>query len=82
MFAPVDPILGRQSNLPPNLVLVDREEHDEVETILDSWVFQRQLQYLVQWKGYNYEHNSWENVGDVHSPLLVDNPSRSSPSNM
>src|SRR6267154_3947457 len=70
--APADPILGCRSDPPPNPVLVDGEEHYEVEAILDSWVFQQQLQYLVQWKGYNYEQNSWENAADVHSPLLVD----------
>jgi hypothetical protein len=72
MPAPANPILGWRSNPPPDPVLVDEEEHYEVKAILDSQVFQRQLQYLVQWKGYNYEHNSWENVVDVHSPLLVD----------
>src|SRR6267154_2275823 len=70
--APADPILGCRSDPPPDPVLVDREEHYEVKAILDSQVFQRQLQYLVQWKDYNYEHNSWENAVDVHSPLLVD----------
>ena len=58
MPAPADPILGRQSNPPPDPVLVDGEEHYKVEAILDSRVFWQQLQYLVQWKGYNYEHNS------------------------
>jgi len=72
MPAPADPIPGRRSDPPPDPVLVDGEEHYEVEAILDSRVFRRQLQYLVQWKGYNYEHNSWENAVDVHSPLLVD----------
>jgi hypothetical protein len=72
MPAPMDPIPGRWSNPPSDPVLVDGEEHYEVEAILDSRVFRWQLQYLVQWKGYNYEHNSWENAVDVHSPLLVD----------
>ena len=38
MPAPVDPILGRQSSPPPDPVLVDGEEHYEVEAILDSRV--------------------------------------------
>jgi len=29
------------------------------------------LQYLVKWKGYGYEENSWENAEDVHAPALV-----------
>jgi hypothetical protein len=72
MPAPVDPIPGWRSDPPPDPVLVDGEEHYKVEAILDSQVFRQQLQYLVQWKDYNYKHNSWENAVDVHSPLLVD----------
>jgi Chromo (CHRromatin Organisation MOdifier) domain len=72
MPAPVDPIPGRRSDPPPDPVLVDGEEHYEVEAILDSHIFRQRLQYLIQWKGYSYEHNSWENATDVHSPLLVD----------
>ena len=69
--APKDPIPGRQSIPPPDPILVDGEEHYEVESILDSRMSQGQLQYSIQWKGYSYEHNSWENATDVHSLALV-----------
>src|SRR3984957_2783178 len=69
--APKDPIPGRQSIPPPDPILVDGEEHYEVESILDSRMSQGQLQYSIQWKGYSYEHNSWENATDVHSSALV-----------
>jgi hypothetical protein len=39
--------------------------------VLNSRLFRGRLQYLVQWKGYSYEHNSWEDATDVHSPELV-----------
>ena len=71
MPAPADPIPGRQSDPPPDPILVDGEEHYEVEAVLDSRIFRGRLQYLVQWKGYSYQHNSWENATDVHSPTLV-----------
>ncbi|TFY63254.1 hypothetical protein EVJ58_g3352, partial [Rhodofomes roseus] len=45
---------------PPEPVVIDGEEEYEVETILDSRFFRRQLQYLVQWKGYGAGDNSWE----------------------
>src|SRR6185437_16887595 len=31
----------------------------EVEEVLDSHLFRRQLQYLMKWKGYRPEHNEW-----------------------
>src|SRR6202041_3081349 len=69
--APADPIPGRQSKPPPDPILVDGEEHYEVEAILDSRMSRGRLQFSIQWKDYSYEHNSWENATDVHSPALV-----------
>jgi hypothetical protein len=71
MPAPPDPIPGRWSDPPPDPVLVDGEQQYEVKAILDSHISRGRLQYLVEWKGYSYEHNSWEPATDVHSPLLV-----------
>jgi len=71
LAAPPDPISGRRSRPPPDPVLVDGEEEYEVEAVINSRLFRGRLQYLVQWKGYSYEHNSWEDAKDVHSPELV-----------
>jgi hypothetical protein len=71
LAAPPDPISGRRSRPPPDPVLVDGEEEYEVEVVINSRMFRGRLQYLVQWKGYSYEHNSWEDATDVHSPELV-----------
>ena len=71
MPAPTDPIPGRRSHPPPDPILVEGEEHYEVEAILDSHVSRGRLQYLIHWKGYSYKHNSWENATSVHSPALV-----------
>ena len=52
-----DPItLQLHEPLPP--VIVDREVEYEVERIDDSRMFQRQLQYLVKWNGY--DEQSWK----------------------
>ena len=80
--APKDPIPGRWNKPPPDPILVDGEEHYEVEAILDSRMSRGQFQFLIQWKGYSYEHNSWENATDVHSPALVNDPNCSAGSSL
>ncbi len=69
--APTDPIPTRHSSPLPDLVIIDNYEEYKVEKILNSRVFHWQFQYLVKWKGYSAEHNSWEKAADVHAPQLV-----------
>ena len=66
-----DPIPGRHASPPPPPVLLDGKEHFEVEQVLDSRMRRGQLQFLIKWKGYGYEENSWENKGDVNAPDLI-----------
>ncbi|CAJ0945814.1 unnamed protein product [Ranitomeya imitator] len=56
---------------PPTPVLVDGELEYVVEKILDSRFSRRRLQYLVKWKGYGQEDNSWVSASDVHAADLV-----------
>ncbi|CAJ0922641.1 unnamed protein product [Ranitomeya imitator] len=56
---------------PPAPVLVEGELEYEVEKILDSRFSRRRLQYLVKWKGYGQEDNSWVVASDVHAADLV-----------
>jgi Chromo (CHRromatin Organisation MOdifier) domain len=45
----------------------------EVESILDSRLHHAQLQYLIEWKGYGPEENSWEPESNLgNSTWLVD----------
>jgi len=60
----------RTATTPP-LIIVDREEKWEVEEILDSHWHRRRFQFLVKWKGYGREHNSWEAVSNVSAPNLI-----------
>src|ERR671915_2236274 len=62
---------NRQNRAPPPPEIVDDEEHYEVEEIIDSRFHCNKLQYLVKWKGFGYEENSWMNEGDIFAPRLV-----------
>jgi len=68
---PEDPILGRkpQALLPP--IIVNGEPEWEVEEILDSRWHQRRFQFLIKWKSFSREHNSWEVASDVKAPDLI-----------
>ena len=44
---------------PPPVVVEELLEY-EVEGILNSRYYRSKLQYLVKWKGYGFEHNTWE----------------------
>jgi hypothetical protein len=66
--ASADPIPGCHPKLPPPPELVDGEEEYEVEEILDSKMFRGRLRFLIKWKGYGREHNSWEYATEVHAP--------------
>ena len=70
-LALLDPIIGRPLYPPPGPVVVNGEPEYEVEKILDSWMYYQRLQFLVTWKGYSREENSWINVNDVHSLELI-----------
>ena len=66
-----DPILGRKPQALPPPIIVDREEEWEVEEILNSRWHRRRFQFLVKWKGFSREHNSWEVASNVKAPDLV-----------
>jgi hypothetical protein len=50
---------------------INGEPKYEVETILDSQHFHNRIQFLVSWKGYGYEENTWTDENDVHTPDLI-----------
>jgi Chromo (CHRromatin Organisation MOdifier) domain len=72
-MVPTDnPIPGRRIPPPPPPEIVDGEEEWMVEEILDSKVLiNRKLRYLIKWKDFGIEHNSWEPWDNVHAPDLI-----------
>ena len=69
--APDDPIPGRHMPPPPPLEIIDGEEEWVVEDIPDSRIINWKLRYLVKWKGFRVEHNSWEPRENVHAPDII-----------
>ena len=61
---------GREEPPPPP-VQVDGENEFEVEAILNCRKRGRLLQYLIKWKGYPPENNSWEPSRNIHAPRLI-----------
>ncbi|QRV77368.1 Retrotransposable element Tf2 protein [Ceratobasidium sp. AG-Ba] len=60
---------GRDPPQPPAEVTPDGEEEYEVEKILDSRKQQNQIQYLVHWKGYGPESNTWEPIEHLNTAM-------------
>ena len=70
-FSTGDPTPGCHTLPPPQPVWLDGQEHFKVKSMLDSRMQRGQLQFLIKWKGYGYEMNSWENEGDVNAPDFI-----------
>jgi len=66
-----NPITEQKMEDHPPPIIIDGEAEWEVEEILDSCWHQRRFQYLIKWKGYGCEHNSWESTSKVSVPELT-----------
>jgi len=62
-----------QKKKQPLAVIIEGEEEYEIEKILNKRKFRGKNRYLVQWRGYTVEENTWEpreNLGNAQE--LVD----------
>ena len=69
--APDNPITGWKMTGHPLPIVIDGEVEWKVEEILDSRWHRRRFQYLIKWKRYSHEHNSWESTSKVSTPELT-----------
>ena len=63
--------LNGHQNQEPAPELINGQPEWEVEQILHVRRYQRQIQYLVRWKGFSEAHNSWEPAFNVHADELI-----------
>jgi hypothetical protein len=58
-------------------VEVEGHPEYEVEQVLDQRKRGRGIQYLIKWKGYGHEENTWEPASNLsHAKELLDKFSR------
>jgi Integrase zinc binding domain/RNase H-like domain found in reverse transcriptase/Chromo (CHRromatin Organisation MOdifier) domain len=69
--APSDPIEGHCSLPPLPPEIVDGEEEWIVVEILGGKTMNRKLCYLIKWKCFGMEHNSWKPWDNVHTLELI-----------
>jgi len=55
------PQVERQKKIPPKPVIIEGEEEFEVEKILNKRMIRGKEKFLVRWKGYTAEKDTWEN---------------------
>ena len=66
-LASQDPISSRHSSLPPDSIIVNKEEKQEVKKVLDSCQHCKRYKHLnlIKQKGFGLEANFWENTIDM-----------------
>ena len=70
-----------RTSAPPRPVIGNGREEEEVEEVLNSRLYRRKLQYLVKWKGWSRENNTWEPAEHLeNAPRLVSDFHRAHPS--
>ena len=55
------PQIERQKKILPKQVIIEREEEFEVEKILNKRMVRGKEKFLVRWKGYMAEEDTWKN---------------------
>jgi len=54
------PQVEGQKKIPPKLVIIEEEEKFKVEKILNKRMIREKEKFLVRWKGYMAEEDTWE----------------------
>ena len=63
--------LNGSRNQEPTPELINGQPKWEVDQILRVRRYQRQVQYLIRWKGFSEAHDSWEPADHIHVDELI-----------
>jgi len=61
------PQVEGQKKIPPKLVIIEGEEEFEMEKILNKRIVRGKEKFLVRWKGYTAEGDTWESKENLEN---------------
>jgi len=61
------PQVEGQKRMPPKLVIIEGKKEFEVEKILNKRMVRGKEKFLVRWKGYTAEEDTWENKENLEN---------------